>query len=151
MKADFDAVFDTPNTLRLQSTRSKETSASRIDVLLHPSAIRTAPPLPSSSPEDPTSTPVPDQPLDAYVQDVLTVPASLAGLPCISVPAGTARPEDGGDRWPVGVSVVGQWGQDPVVLLVAEVIESAVKVIEDRYWNSIDSRLSESVSSDAES
>lgn len=82
---------------------------------MHPSAIQTAPALTEnhcSLPEDDTST------LDAYVQDVMTVPASLAGLPALSIPAG-----EGADRWPIGVSVVGQWGSDDLVLRVGEVIE----------------------------
>ena len=58
--------------------------------------------------------------LDAYVQDVLTVPASLAGLPAMSVPAGL-----GEDGWPVGVSVVGQWGCDEMVLDVGTVCEQS--------------------------
>ena len=57
--------------------------------------------------------------LSSYVQDVLTVPASLAGLPAMSVPAGL-----GADKWPVGVSVIGQWGCDEMVLAVSRAIES---------------------------
>ena len=88
-----------------------------VHVLLHPSAIRTAPPLPHAS-----STMEPGESvLDAYVQDVLTVPVSLAGLPAMSVPAGL-----GEDGWPVGVSVVGQWGCDEMVLDVGEVCEQSV-------------------------
>ena len=60
--------------------------------------------------------------LSAYVQDVLTVPASLAGLPAMSVPAGS-----GEDGWPVGASVVGQWGCDDVVLKVGKIIEEIVR------------------------
>ena len=48
----------------------------------------------------------------------MTVPASLAGLPALNVPAG-----NGADGWPIGVSVVGQWGSDDLVLRVGEVIE----------------------------
>ncbi|KAJ7780238.1 amidase signature domain-containing protein [Mycena maculata] len=80
-----------------------------VDVLIHPSAIRTAPLL--GAPET--------DGLGAYVQDVLTVPASLAGLPALSVPL---RPRD--QEWPVGISVVGQWGCDEMVLRVGQVIES---------------------------
>lgn len=55
---------------------------------------------------------------EAYVQDVLTVPASLAGLPALTIPCGFGQ-----DGWPVAVSVIGQWGQDELVLLAGEVIE----------------------------
>jgi aspartyl-tRNA(Asn)/glutamyl-tRNA(Gln) amidotransferase subunit A len=85
-----------------------------IDVLIHPSAIQTAPMLRSNNPEDST--------LDAYVQDVLTVPASLAGLPALSVPVRRGTTYD--DHWPIGISVVGQWGTDEMVLLVGAAIES---------------------------
>ena len=85
-----------------------------MDVVLHPSAIQTAPPLPEG-----VDKAIPGSAsLDAYVQDVLTVPASLAGLPALSVPAGT-----GVDGWPIGVSVVGQWGFDEMVLRVGEAIQ----------------------------
>jgi aspartyl-tRNA(Asn)/glutamyl-tRNA(Gln) amidotransferase subunit A len=90
-----------------------------IDVLLHPSAIRTAPALPETACDSSAS---PSSGLEAYVQDVLTVPASLAGLPALNVPAGLAD-----DGWPVGVSVVGQWGSEPLVLRVGEVVEALVK------------------------
>jgi aspartyl-tRNA(Asn)/glutamyl-tRNA(Gln) amidotransferase subunit A len=56
--------------------------------------------------------------LNTYVQDVLAVPASLAGLPALSIPACS-----GVDEWPVGISVVGQWGCDELVLRVGEIVE----------------------------
>ena len=60
--------------------------------------------------------------LDAYVQDVMTVPASLARLPASSVLAG-----QGGDGWPIGIGIVGQWGSDELVLQVGEVLEKCRK------------------------
>jgi aspartyl-tRNA(Asn)/glutamyl-tRNA(Gln) amidotransferase subunit A len=121
VRNDFDAVFAgraenflwPRSRLRFQS----QTGASEgIDVLLHPSAIRTAPTLPQPG----TSRGGPS--IDAYVQDVLTVPASLAGLPAMSVPCG-----HGADGWPVGASVVGQWGYDAVVCRVGQTIEACVQ------------------------
>ncbi|RMZ88182.1 hypothetical protein DV736_g4595, partial [Chaetothyriales sp. CBS 134916] len=52
-------------------------------------------------------------PLEAYANDVLTVPASLAGLPAVSVPAPPpqhalgSRPERA-----IGIQVIGQFGSD---------------------------------------
>ncbi|KIM90174.1 hypothetical protein PILCRDRAFT_174051 [Piloderma croceum F 1598] len=120
VREDFDHVFRAPNVLMNHSsnfTSSSQTSNSNIDVLLHPSAIRTAPLLPLSSP-DSSSILSSSSGLDAYFQDVLTVPASLAGLPALSVPVCS-----GVDGWPVGVSVVGQWGCDDLVLRVGEIVE----------------------------
>ena len=112
VRGDFDRVFRARNVLRQDATRNASETA--VDVLLHPSAIQTAPLLDAvkSSESD----------LGAYVQDVLTVPASLAGLPAISVPVGF-----GADGWPVGASVVGQWGCDDMVLKVGSAIEEIVK------------------------
>lgn len=51
------------------------------------------------------------------MQDVLTVPASLAGLPAMSVPMGL-----GEDGWPVGVGLVGQWGHEKAILNLGKVL-----------------------------
>jgi aspartyl-tRNA(Asn)/glutamyl-tRNA(Gln) amidotransferase subunit A len=61
-------VFRVPNPLAVSSARND----TGVHVLVHPSAVRTAPHF--SSEQDG---------LDAYTQDVLTVPASLAGLPAL--------------------------------------------------------------------
>lgn len=107
VRADFNNVFRAPNPLQ-----SSSAPADGVDILIHPSAIRTAPSL---HPADDCKS----SSLDSYLQDVLTVPASLAGLPALSVPAGL-----GEDDWPVGVSLVGQWGRDKDVLNVGKIVES---------------------------
>ena len=114
IKNDFDRVFSIPNYFSDSPGLENPTG---VDVLIHPSAIQTAPIMGLDSTEDST--------LSTYVQDVLTVPASLAGLPALSVPA--RRVNDGSncdDQWPIGISVVGQWGTDEMVLSVGGAIES---------------------------
>ena len=114
IKNDFDHAFSIPNYFSDSPALKKPTG---VDVLIHPSAIQTAPMLGSNNPEDST--------LDAYVQDVLTVPASLAGLPALSVPVRRSiRGTTHDDHWPIGISVVGQWGTEEMVLLVGAAIES---------------------------
>lgn len=100
VRRDFDRIFRAPNVLSSQP----ETNQAGVDVLIHPSAIRTAPRLDENSDGSKSN-------LDSYLQDVLTVPASLAGLPALTVPMGL-----GEDGWPVGVSIVGQWGHDKTAL-----------------------------------
>ena len=79
-----------------------------MDVVLHPTAIRSAPRLDGSD----------DAPQESgYLQDLLTVPSSLAGLPSMSVPAGNR------DGWPVGVSIVGQWGMEEILFWAGRQIE----------------------------
>jgi len=105
VRRDFDHVFRAPNVLSPHS----EINPAGVDVLIHPSAIRTAPRLDEDGAGSKPN-------LDSYLQDVLTVPASLAGLPALSIPMGF-----GGDGWPVGVSLVGQWGHDKTILNLGKV------------------------------
>jgi aspartyl-tRNA(Asn)/glutamyl-tRNA(Gln) amidotransferase subunit A len=119
---DFDRVFKIPNYFsNTRSSNKVETSTDSpcIDVLLHPSAIRTAPLLSESSLG-------PKSELSTYVQDVLTVPASLAGLPALSMPVQRDRHAKHGNevRLPIGFSLVGQWGTDEMVLAVGKAIEN---------------------------
>lgn len=105
------AVFRVPNPLSTRK-RSATWNEAGVHVLLHPSAVRTAPHLDEEQ-----------DGVDAYTQDVLTVPASLAGLPALSVPIAVGSGE--GDGWPLGVSIVGQWGSERMVLAVGLMIEGA--------------------------
>jgi aspartyl-tRNA(Asn)/glutamyl-tRNA(Gln) amidotransferase subunit A len=62
-----------------------------------------------------------EDPLAMYRSDVYTVPASLAGLPAISVPAGLT-----GSDLPIGVQFIGPDFREDLVLRAAAVIENAV-------------------------
>jgi aspartyl-tRNA(Asn)/glutamyl-tRNA(Gln) amidotransferase subunit A len=66
--------------------------------------------------------------LEAFVTDALTVPASLAGLPGVSVPVAleAGDVEEGGVPW-TGLQVLGQYWDDRVVLHVAGEIEEVEK------------------------
>lgn len=57
-------------------------------------------------------------PVKMYLADVMTVPASLAGLPAISVPAG-----DTSDGLPIGVQLIGQRRADAQLLALAKSVE----------------------------
>lgn len=58
-------------------------------------------------------------PVDAYVNDVLTVPASLAGLPAVSVPRAVGGDDESGV---MGLQVIGQYWDDARLLAVAEAL-----------------------------
>ena len=64
-----------------------------------------------------------DDPLAMYLSDVLTVPASLAGLPAASVPCGLARVD--GSELPVGLQIVGPAEADAEVLRAARIYQEA--------------------------
>ena len=57
-------------------------------------------------------------PIEMYLADVMTVPASLAGLPAISVPG---RPTDEG--LPVGIQIIGRQKSDSALLALAGSLE----------------------------
>ncbi len=61
-----------------------------------------------------------DDPIAMYLNDVFTVPASLAGLPAVSVPAGLSS-----DGLPLGLQVIGRAFDEETVLKVAAALEEA--------------------------
>jgi aspartyl-tRNA(Asn)/glutamyl-tRNA(Gln) amidotransferase subunit A len=64
-----------------------------------------------------------DDPVTMYVDDVVTTPANLAGIPAISIPGGTAE-----HGMPMGIHIQGPAHADDVVYRVAGGIE---RLIED--------------------
>ncbi len=61
-----------------------------------------------------------DDPITMYLNDVFTVPSSLAGLPAISVPAGLSQ-----RSLPLGLQIIGKPFDEATVLRVAHVLEDA--------------------------
>ena len=61
-----------------------------------------------------------DDPVANYLADIFTLPASLAGLPCMSVPVGLG---DGG--MPVGLQLIGNYLQEARLLNVAHQFQLA--------------------------
>ena len=59
-----------------------------------------------------------EDPISMYLADIMTVPASLAGLPAISVPAGK-----GADGLPIGIQLIGRRRADAELLALARQME----------------------------
>jgi aspartyl-tRNA(Asn)/glutamyl-tRNA(Gln) amidotransferase subunit A len=59
-------------------------------------------------------------PVKMYLADIMTVPASLAGLPALSVPAGTTK-----EGLPVGIQLIGQRRSDSQLLALTKSMENA--------------------------
>ena len=57
-------------------------------------------------------------PLTSYLEDVMTVPASLAGFPAVSVPVGEAH------GLPVGLQIIGDRQKDADILAIAKEVEA---------------------------
>ncbi|MFF3926463.1 Asp-tRNA(Asn)/Glu-tRNA(Gln) amidotransferase subunit GatA [Paenibacillus lactis] len=89
IKQDFDKVFE------------------QFDVVIGPTAPTTAFKLGTQV----------DDPLTMYLNDILTIPVSLAGVPAVSVPCGFA------DGLPVGMQIIGKAFDESTVLRVAHAFE----------------------------
>jgi aspartyl-tRNA(Asn)/glutamyl-tRNA(Gln) amidotransferase subunit A len=61
-----------------------------------------------------------DDPIAMYLNDVFTVPASMAGLPAVSVPAGLSA-----DGLPLGLHLIGPAFAEEAMLRAADVLEAA--------------------------
>ena len=63
-----------------------------------------------------------DDPISMYLNDVFTIPANLAGLPAISVPAGLSA-----DGLPLGLQIIGRAFDEATVLRVGAALERAAE------------------------
>ncbi len=129
---DFNRVFTMPNPLLPQATKGRssrradsEGDGRHVDVLLCPTAP-TLPPLLKDLEKQSR--------LDAYTNDVFTVPASLAGLPAISVPVAMdpVDQEQYPDVSSVGMQIIGQYGDDLGVWQFANRLESGLRRVGKR-------------------
>ncbi|KAL8713092.1 MAG: hypothetical protein Q9225_006830 [Loekoesia sp. 1 TL-2023] len=121
VQQDFNRVFALSHPLLPQPVADLQNGHRKggVDVIISPTSLN-FPPLISELKEayekDPTR---------QFYEDLYTVPASLAGLPAVSVPAPAV---DGQEAWEkVGLQVMGQYGDDDLVLEVAKEMEGLGK------------------------
>ena len=67
-----------------------------------------------------------DDPWTMYLNDLFTVPMSLAGIPAISIPAGLASPAGGGPELPVGLQIAAPAFGEQALLEAAHALEGAI-------------------------
>jgi aspartyl-tRNA(Asn)/glutamyl-tRNA(Gln) amidotransferase subunit A len=111
-----DAYYLQAARVRTLIARDYVAAFEQVDVLISPTA-----PTVSFRLGDLT-----DDPLAMYRNDVATVPASLAGIPALSLPAGTAVAEDGSGPLPVGLQVMAPLRADARNYRVAYALEQAL-------------------------
>lgn len=104
----FDAYYQQAQKARTLLVRSYDDLFMQYDLLVGPTA-----PTPAFGLGENT-----EDPIKMYLADIMTVPPSLAGLPAISVPAGTTPA-----GLPVGVQLIGQRRSDARLLAVARSME----------------------------
>jgi len=106
----YDAYYLKAQRVRALVARDFAAAFERVDCLLTPTAPSAAFAIGEKM----------DNPIAMYLNDLFTVPANLAGLPALSVPAGLSD-----DGLPLGVQVIGRAFDEATVLRVGEVLERA--------------------------
>ena len=104
----YDAYYTQAQKVRTLIARDFESAWAKCDVILAPTAPSAAFALGDKS----------EDPLAMYLNDVFAVPASLAGLPAMSVPAGLNR-----EGLPLGLQIIGKPFDEQGVLNAGLAIE----------------------------
>ena len=115
----YDAYYLKAQKLRTLIAGDFQTAFEKVDVVLTPTAPSAAFAIGEKM----------DDPIAMYLNDVFTVPASMAGLPGISVPAGLS---DGG--LPLGLQLLGQPFDEARMLNAAHFLESAAEFTAKPAW-----------------
>ena len=106
----YDAYYLKAQKVRTLIAEDFRKSFERVDVLLTPTAPNAAFAIGEKM----------DDPVAMYLNDVFTVPASLAALPAVSVPAGLSE-----DGLPLGLQLIGRPFEEETVLRAAYALEEA--------------------------
>jgi aspartyl-tRNA(Asn)/glutamyl-tRNA(Gln) amidotransferase subunit A len=109
----YDAYYGQAQRVRTLIIRSFDAAYTRFDALIAPTTPTTAFALGAKTAD----------PLAMYLNDVCTVPSSLAGHPAMSVPYGS-----GDDGLPIGVQVMAPARREPVMFRVAAALEASAPV-----------------------
>ncbi len=104
----YDAYYKKAQQVRTLIKQDFEKIFEKYDVVIGPTAPTSAFKLGSQI----------DDPLTMYMNDILTIPVNLAGLPAISVPCGFS-----GNGMPVGLQIIGKAFDDAKVMQVAHAYE----------------------------
>ena len=106
----YDAYYLQAQRVRTRIADDFRTAWEKCDVILTPTAPSAAFAIGEKM----------DDPIAMYLNDIFTVPASMAGLPAISVPAGLSA-----DGLPLGLHLIGPAFAEEAMLRTADVLESA--------------------------
>jgi aspartyl-tRNA(Asn)/glutamyl-tRNA(Gln) amidotransferase subunit A len=127
VQRDFDRIFRRPNPLRPleQFDLSDMDESIQMDSKLGPAQVDfiICPTAPSFAPA--LDTIYQQTPVDIYMNDVFTVPASLAGIPALSIPI--EIPEEAmrpGIPPFAGIQIIGQYGDDDRLFILGKLLSS---------------------------
>jgi aspartyl-tRNA(Asn)/glutamyl-tRNA(Gln) amidotransferase subunit A len=107
----YDAYYVKAQQVRSRIAEDFNMAFQEVDVILTPTTPSTAFAIGEKM----------DDPIAMYMNDVFTVPASMAGLPCISVPGGL-----GNDGLPLGLHLISKPFDEETLFCAADVLERQV-------------------------
>ena len=114
----YDAYYKKASSVRELIRNDFHAAFQKVDVILTPTAPTVAWKIGQKW----------DDPLALYLEDVFTVPASLAGIPGLTIPVGYASPKDDETiDLPVGIQILGPVLGEEKCLMVGHVLEMALK------------------------
>jgi aspartyl-tRNA(Asn)/glutamyl-tRNA(Gln) amidotransferase subunit A len=106
----YDAYYGKAQRVRTKIAEDYKNAFASVDLIVTPTAPNVAWPLGAKS----------DDPWSMYLEDLFTVPISLAGLPAISIPNGLS------DDLPVGFQIAGPAFSENRILGAAYALEQAI-------------------------
>jgi len=107
----YDAYYNKAMAVRDRLTDDFKKAFSEVDIILTPTA-----PTPAFKLGEKTN-----DPLTMYLEDIFTVPVSLAGVPALSVPAGVAKVD--GKELPVGIQIIAPFAREDLLFHVGKLFE----------------------------
>ncbi|KAI9203073.1 A subunit of glutamyl-tRNA amidotransferase [Polychytrium aggregatum] len=132
IQQDFDRVFARRHPLvdpAVVQTQGPSDTNPKVDVLLTPVSTTVAPEFSEFGPNKDLD---PSTQLQECMNDILTVPASLAGLPALVIPYGSkdeAVPTPAGtvenEQIPIALQLIGQSGDDRLLFKIGKVLEDS--------------------------
>ena len=114
----YDSYYQTALKVRRKIYEDFSSSFAKIDAILIPTTPSEAFPISEIDHQD--------NPVTMYLNDVFTVPASLAGLPCISLPISLSS-----KGLPLGLQIIGKPFDEETVLRIADVLETCANFREN--------------------
>jgi aspartyl-tRNA(Asn)/glutamyl-tRNA(Gln) amidotransferase subunit A len=104
----YDSFYTKANSLRRVIAADFETVFKDVDLIMTPTTPSPAFPIGEKTAD----------PLQMYLEDIFTVPANIAGIPALSIPAGTVTRD--GAKLPVGVQLMSDYKQEDVLFFVGK-------------------------------
>jgi aspartyl-tRNA(Asn)/glutamyl-tRNA(Gln) amidotransferase subunit A len=105
----YDAFYGKASAVRELIKQDFEKAFEKVDAILTPTT-----PAPAFKIGEKT-----ENPLEMYLADIFTVAANIASVPAISVPTGTTS-----SGLPLGMQLIGAYGDDIALFETAKVLES---------------------------